>query len=297
MRCRNVAAVAVLALVVAACGGSPITPPPPNPNPNPNPNPPANALPSIESITVQGRRARQPARFADLRETVDVTAAVSDAETPVGELTYQWSATTGTFSGTGRVVTWTAPDTAASTPTTVTITLKVIENYGHPGQAKSFSHEVTRTQTLALHDSVKEVGDMSVRFLTEFSKPQTNRDWQDIMRDFKASACAQPGLVELEREDVVRHYTFFTMIDYRVETPSVSVHFGDGCAFRDRPGDACAVVPVMWDSVDSRDGIRRATTGLDYIAAAYSTADARWWLCSSDYDAPTTVSGHAFYAK
>lgn len=286
-------AVSLLGCLAAACGGSPPTTPNP---PGPNPNPPANAVPSIDGITVQGRLPRQPARFADLRETVDVTAAVTDAETPVAELTYQWTATAGTFSGTGRAVTWTAPDTA-TTPGTVTLTLKVVENYGHPGQPKTFTHEVTRTQTLALHDSRKEVGDMAFRFLTEFSKPQTNRDWQDIMRDFKASACPRPDLVDAERDDVVRHYTYFQMITYRVETPSVSVGFGNGCAFRARPGDACATVPVAWDSIDTRTNTRGATAGLDYIAAAYSTADSRWWLCSSDYDAPTTLGGHAFYAK
>jgi hypothetical protein len=253
-------------------------------------------MPSIDSITVQGRRAGQPARFADVRETVDVAATVSDAETPIGELVYQWTATAGTFSGTGRNVTWTAPETAATPPGSVTITLKVIENYGHPGQPKNFTQDVSRTQTLALHDSVTEVGDMARRFLTEFSKPQTNQDWQDIMNDFKASACPQPGLVDDEKEDVIRHYTNFTMHAYTIENASVALHFGGACSFRNRPGDACASVPVFWDSTDSRDGVRRTVSGIDHVGAAYSTADSRWWLCSSDLE-PFTASGHSFYSR
>ena len=94
-------------------------------------------MPSIDAITAQGRRPRQPARFADLRETIDVSATVRDTETSLDELVYQWSATAGTFTGSGRNVTWTAPD-AATTPGSVTITLKVIENYGHPGRPRSF---------------------------------------------------------------------------------------------------------------------------------------------------------------
>lgn len=252
-------------------------------------------MPSIDSIAVQGRRPAQPAGFADVRETVDVAATVRDAETPLDELVYQWTATAGTFSGTGRNVTWTAPD-SASTPATVTITLKVIENFGHPGQPKTFSQEVSGTQTIALHDSVKEVGDMSRRFLTEFSKPETNQDWQDIMKDFKASVCPQPGLVEEEKADVIRHYSFFTMHNYEIGPAAVNVHFGGACAFRNRPGDACAIVPVFWDSTDSRDGRRGTATGLDHIAAAYSTADSRWWLCSSDFESMSTF-GHGFYSR
>lgn len=283
-----------LSFVLAACGGSP-TSPPPGPGPGPGPAP-ANAVPSIDGITIQGRRAGQPARFADVRETVDVAATVRDAETPLEELVYQWTATTGTFSGTGRAVTWTAPDSAATPPGLVTITLKVIENYGHPGQPKIYSQDVTRTQTLALHDSVREVGDMAVRFLTEFSKPQTNQAWQDIMKDFKASACPDPGEFESERLDVVRHYSFFFMHSYRIQPATVSVNFGGACSFRGRRGDACASVPVFWDSTDRRDGTRGTATGIDHLAAAYSTADSRWWLCSSDFQSFSNF-GHAFYSR
>lgn len=283
------------AMVLAACGGgSPTQPIPP-----PKVEPPANIAPAIDSITVQGRRPRQPARFADVRETVDVTATVRDPETSLDELTYQWTATAGTFTGIGRVVSWTAPDAspdAATTPAKVTLTLKVIENYGHPGQPKNFSQEVSSTVDVGLHDSVKEVAAMSGRFLTEFSKPQSNQNWQDIMRDFKASACPQSGDVDAERIDVVNHYTNFVMHVFAVGVPRVTVNFGAGCAFRNRLGDACAVVPVSWDSTDKRDGSRRQTIGLDHIAAAYSPGDNRWWLCASDLQ-PAGSVGHSFYSR
>jgi hypothetical protein len=247
----------------------------------------------IESITVQGRRPNQPARMADVRETVDVSAAVTDAETPVEQLTYQWTATAGTFTGTGRQVTWTAPD-SATTPATVTITLRVTERYG-----TNSTHEVTRTQTLALHDSSKEVGDMAVRFLTEFSKPQTNQNWQDVMRDFDLAGgtCADPGEIEKERGDVVRHYENFFMHAFDISPANVTVGFRDGCSVPgrgDRPGDACARVAVVWDSTGP-DG-RRVTSGVDYVSAAYSTTGSRWFLCSSDFLGDTTA-GHAFYSR
>ena len=274
--------IALLTVVAVACGGSPTTPPPPPPIVDP----PANTKPAIDGIAVKGRRAGQPANFADLKEVLDETATVRDPETPLDELIYQWSATAGTITGTGRNVTWTAPDTA-TTPVVVTITLKVVENYGHPGQAKIFSQDVSGTTTVALHDSAREVGDMSVRFLTEFSKPQTNKDWQDIMRDFNGARCPNPGLTDAERGDVINHYTNFFMHTYNIAAPTVRIAFGEGCAFRDRPGDACAIVSVLWDSTDLRTNSRGQASGLDHIAAAYSSTDRRWWLCSSDFETQT----------
>src|SRR5262245_47581841 len=94
-----------------ACSGSgnPYTPPTPNPPNPPNPNPPANNLPVIDSITFQGTRLKEPADFADVAETVPVVAKVHDDETAADQLEYQWTATAGTFSGSGANVTWTAP--------------------------------------------------------------------------------------------------------------------------------------------------------------------------------------------
>ena len=284
---RRAICVFTLGVLVASCGSSPPTAPPPPPPAN-------NAVPVIESITVQGRRANQPARMADVRETVDVSAAVTDAETAVEQLTYQWTATAGTFSGTGRQVTWTAPDNA-STPATVTITLRVTERYG-----TNASHEVTRTQTLALHDSAAEVGRMSRDFLTRFSQPQTIRDWRVVMQDFdlQGGTCPDPRNVAAERDDVEGHIQNYTMNAYSIGPATVTVAFGQGCTVPHRgfrPGDACAAVPATWDSTGPNG--RGISTGIDYLSAAYSTASSRWFLCSSDYPPITTIGARAFYAR
>ncbi len=287
----------IVIVVGAACGGEggkpPTQPPPPPPV---NQDPPANTRPTIDSITVQGRRPKQPARFADVREMIDVSATVRDPETPVEELTYQWTATAGTaiagtFISTGRVAIWTAPDSIPA-PTIVTITLKVIEHYGHPGQAKIFSHDTTSTVTVAVHDSVKEVGDMSVRFLTEFSKPQTNRDWRDVMKDFNRSVCPVPSEYDDERASVEQHIQNFTMNAFNIGQPTVAVNFGGACSFG-LPGDACTSARVMWDSTGP-DG-RGTARGVDHLTAVYSGTDRRWWLCSSRFE-PDDTAGVRFYS-
>jgi hypothetical protein len=250
-------------------------------------------VPTIDALTAQGRRAGQPSRFAEVGETIDVSATVRDAETPADDMTYLWSATSGTFQGTGRTVTWTAPGTASGP---VTLTLKLTENYGHSGQPRIYKHELTATIVVRLHDSTREIGDMAVRFLDEFSRPQSNKDWQDVMKDFKGSACPQPSLADAERTDVINHYTNYFMHDYDLGTPSVSVGFAGTCPFRARPGDACVAVQVFWDSTDTRSGLRLPARGIDHLTAVYANDDSRWWLCSSDFE-PTGSLGHGLYAR
>jgi hypothetical protein len=262
--------------------------------------PPNNVLPVISSITARGSRPGQPENFADLDETITVAAAVTDPETPADQLEYHWTATLGTFSGTGATVAWKAPAlapaTPSATPLVVTITLRVVERYGAGG---IFQQEVTGTRAVALHDSVREIGGMAVRFLEEFSKPQTNTDWQDVMRDFSAAQCPEPGHVESERGDVERHIENFFMHRYEIGPPSVSINFGVGCVFirdRFRPGDACVSVRTNWESTDSRNDVRSNTVGIDHLSAVYSRSGSRWWLCSSDFENQTTF-GHAFYSS
>jgi hypothetical protein len=258
--------------------------------------PPNNVAPVISSITARGSRPGQPENFADLDEVINVSAAVSDSETPADQLEYHWTATAGTFTGTGATVTWKAPATAPEPPAQVTITLRVVERYGAGG---IFQQEVTGTRPVALHDSVREIGGMAVRFLEEFSKPQTNTDWRDVMRDFSTAECPNRNHVDDERRDVENHIQNFEMHAYTIGSPTVELRFGLGCVFignRFRPGDACVSVRTNWTSTDRRNGQTHNTIGIDYLSAVYSRSGSRWWLCSSDFENQSTL-GHAFYSS
>jgi hypothetical protein len=177
------------------------------------------------------------------------------------------------------------------TPANVTITLTIAEKFGHPGGPLSFEQSVWHTVNVALHDSAKEVGDMSRQFLLDFSDTSI-KDANYIMRNFgSAATCPEPGEVDSEREDVIRNFTFFRMQNFNIGTPSVTINFGGTCPFRGRRGDACASVPVFWDSIDTRNNTRTPTVGTDIIAAAYSPKDLRWFLCASNYDGRNLLTG------
>jgi IPT/TIG domain len=244
-----------------------------------------NERPVISAITIKGTKPREPANFADLDETIAVSAAVTDAETPVSQLMFAWSADVGTFTGTGASVTWTAPHTFA-TPGNVTIRLAVTETFQTTNG--SGVNTVGTSRTLRLHDSSKEVGDLAVTFLTAFSK---QIDPATVMRDF-TSAC---GGTANELADVQHNQVDFTITGYTIGAPSTSVPFTGRCPFRDRQGDACAEVPAEWHSFikaatyhpDLKPYVGRNMTviGTDQVTAVFEND--QWKLCASDWDQTT----------
>jgi hypothetical protein len=248
----------------------------------------SNTPPVIKSVTAKGRKANEPAGYADVGETIDVTAIVEDAETALDKLTYQWTATVGTISGTGPVVTWGAP-AAATTPTDVTITLTVVETYRAPdasGLPVDKENKVSATTTVALHNSIKEVGDMTSDFLVNFSHSDIGVD--QVLRDFSTSCTGYAS----ERADVIANRQNFVITAYTVGNPSVTINFKGVCPFRSRAGDACAAAAVQWTSRNKTTGVVGTTKGTDYVTGVFDRG--RWWLCDSDYDGaavPSSLQG------
>ena len=248
------------------------------------PPPTTNAPPVIKSIVAQGTKTSEPASFADLGETIAVTATVTDAETPVADLTYEWSAPVGTFAGTGASVTWKAPP-QMTTPASVTLSLVVIENYtttdpnGLPVQQQN---KVAGGVAVSVHDSAKEVGDMARTFLVNFSK-QVSVD--TVLQDFRDGCGFNDKGRHYEEEDVVNNQANFNITAYNVGQPATTVKFGGQCTLfpdRYRTGDACSEVPVDWTSTVIADGTTERVAGTDQVTAVYGPQD-RWWLCDSDF--------------
>jgi hypothetical protein len=248
-----------------------------------------NTPPVVGRFTVQGTRKNEPAAFADVTEEVPVSVEVTDAESPISTLTFNWSSSIGTFIGSGASVIWKAP-ARVDGPTDVTLNLEVVERY--TSQGKTIENKSTGSTGVSTHDSLMEVTNMARQFLLDFSDSRI-QDVAAIMRNF------QPGCYGTEDEtgQVADNRTNFTIIDSNVGPSITSVNFGGVCSFRNKPGDACARVPVYWKSVARRDvydqfGVLFARAGtqteagpaMDQVAAMYYRDQRRWRLCDSSFD-------------
>ena len=253
-----------LTLVVIACGTESTTGPTPSPPPN-------NAQPVVTSILVKGTLSREPSQYATLGETVNVTAMVTDAETPVNQLTYEWSSSVGgTFGGNAATTTWTAPATLpGTTPVNATLTLTVIERVD-----ATRNNRVTATSVVDLHNSPKEVGDLAVLFLEDFSK-QLPVD--TVMRHFSNNC---PTTAD-ERQDVINQQAAVEVMSYDLGQPTTTIPFSGVCPFRNRSGDACSNISVRWTSRIKSTGAISNSSGLDQVTAVLENGN--WKLCASDY--------------
>ena len=270
-------------VLVVACGGSPSSPGP-SVQPQPTPQPVAPAPPNnpsvIDSITARGRRSKEPAKFADVGETIDLAAKVHDDETPIDELEFQWSAPSGSFEGSGPNVTWRAPGEAA-TPAPIAVTLKVIEKYGYPGGPKIYQQDVSSSVTISLHNSSAELGDMSRQFLLDFSDSAI-RDVATVMRNFLPGCYGTAD----ETAQVTENRRRYQIVESRVDAASTTVNFGGTCPYGPhKTNDACTSVPVFWRSQDKDNhNAEERVAGLDWLASVYNVDQQRWFLCDSSFD-------------
>lgn len=247
---------------------------------------PSGAPPVVSSITVKGTRTNEPSDFADLAEEVNVTAAVTDPDTPLDQLTFEWIAEAGTFSGAGAAVKWHAPATAA-TPGQVRLTVNVTDRT---------SNRASGVTVVRLHDSTKEVGDLAREFLVDFS--DSSRTPAFVLRNFSTSPrCVKER--EAELSDVSDNRVRYRITSSTIGPATVTFQFnGVPCSYRpDHPvnGDACATVPAVWDSLclitneECTAGQTPHTVGVDYVTAVYEQS--RWQLCASYFKGAGTMNG------
>jgi hypothetical protein len=280
----------ILAVIIAACGG----PSPASPTGNPGTGgggggggitPPVNTAPQIKSLTVSDARA-------EVGTPITVTALVEDLETPVANLTYQWTADTGAFSGTGAAVTWVAGQDA-KTPADVNLTLTVIESYTSGSVASE--NKVTSTTSVHVNNSPKELADLSMRFLGDFAtssvppakcvsefsdacsgKKDELNDLDDNRHDFLIIASTlRPTSVELAPTRLTAKVHTFCSFTSRVITTQPR---DENCQ-----NGACPL------------GSEGSVQGDCWTADVYEKG--RWWICESHFTgkSPLTALARAFF--
>lgn len=262
---------------MAGCSSSPPTGPTPGPQPPVTP-PPTVTPPVIKSLTVGATRA-------EVDRDVPVTAVVEDAEKAPSALTYVWTASIGTVTGTGAAVTWRLPRASQTvTPVNVTITLTVVEPYQalQNGQLVAREHRVMlESQPFRVHDSIAEVSRISLRFLKDLFGNSSITDPDACLIDFSGSAGCANGRAA-ERSDIVsnRKERFITSVDAEVQSVTFNSAMTTGTA----------LVRCAFHDLDLSTSKPFSSQGNCILETVYHSD--RWWLCSSEYrDIVPTIQG------
>ena len=257
-------ALALSAAVTAAvtCGGSsgPTPPDPPN-------QPVQNAAPVIQSITVAA------ASRTEADTDVDVSAVVQDAETAIANLTFNWTANAGTFTGTGAAVKWRLPAGSTSIPVDVVVRLEVVERYASfspTGAPITAENRVARdaSSSFRAHDSRAEISRITVRFLVDLFGNSA----------VSAEACVVDfwdgcGGKAAELADVRMNRDLFVILEASAQVQNITFRGAD---------DADVVAACRWRDRVIANGSTGVSQGLCLLTAVYRAQ--RWWLCESSVD-------------
>lgn len=247
-----------------------------------------NRPPVIASFRSVGSRNNQPSGFADIDETVQVIATVTDTETAASALTYDWSGP-GTLTTNGSTLTWKVPSSfSQGTPTTATIGLTVTEKFIEGG----VQHQQTAASTfpVRVHDSQNEILSAGEDFLLLFSDSTKTTD--QVLHNFSTTCDSGKGRTN-EASDTDRSHVQFVQnlaAARAVRRPPATFNFvRQGCfpAGRNQPNtDACSSYNVHWEVTYKSDGHREVTDGIDYVSAVLEND--RWLLCHSDFIGTST---------
>ncbi len=253
----------------------------------------ANRAPVISAFRSIGSRNNQPSGFADIDETVQVLATVTDSETSNASLTYDWTAP-GTLTPSGPTLTWKIPSSiSGGTPATVTVGLKVTETFTEGG--------VTHTQSTSgsfpvrVHDSQNEILSAGTDFLLLFS--DSTKSTNEVLHNFSTTCDGGKGRTnEANDTDQNRRLFLQNFAAARVvRRPPATFNFvHQGCfpSGRQQPNtDACSAYTVHWEVTYKSDGKKETADGIDYVSAVLEND--RWLLCHSDFigTATTTLTG------
>ena len=207
-----------------------------------------------------------------------ITAVVEDAETPLANLSYAWTANAGSISGTGPVVTWRhAPGLKAGVDVVITLTVidkhKAVENnaivdreYRVVGQAAPFR----------VHDSVAEMKELARKFLLDLFGNSAVPPAGCLVDFTEAGRCARGKQAELE--DITENRQLVVIKSGKIYSQ----------AFVSEGINAARVISdAEFFSVWNYSGQGGLERGGFIVTGIYDQN--RWWLCESTYD-PT--SGH-----
>jgi hypothetical protein len=167
MRISRVSLIAIVAVlaVAAILGGACAAPAPPPPVTQPAPAP--NQSPVISNVTAN------PAQIISGQSTT-ITAIANDPDDD--PLTYSWSASDGTITGTGSEVTWAAPKNAGN----FTIGLTVKDNRGSQATGSVTVTVLGPTTTVTINTVPSETGTVNQNNATDYTVTKAGDDANNV---------------------------------------------------------------------------------------------------------------------
>jgi len=238
-----------------------------------------NAPPVIQAINVNSR--------AEAGSEIEVNASVTDQEATTATLVFEWSATGGTFSGSGATVRWTAPPGTA--PAAFDLNLTVIERYpvALPGGGEETRENRTSGRaTVRVNDSSREIAALATTFIDDFLHSERTPEF--CVRNFSDSC---PGKAE-ELNDIRQNRARF------VNNPSASTMGPSSITFFDVSSSTRRVqVPASlatyaeltascrFAATDRSTGQSSVAVGTCLLTSVYENF--QWRLCDSRFLAPS----------
>lgn len=245
----------LLVLGAAACDG-PTKPTPPIVGPA--------TPPVVRSITV-------PAARVETGQDITISAVVEDAETPLTQLTYIWSANAGMITGSGASVTW-RHDSGIKAGVNVVITVTVVDKYQAVENNVIVEREfrvVGQAAPFRVHDSSAEMKELARHFLVDLFGVSTTPVDQ-CLADFSDTCASVAFGKNQERDDIIEHRSLVvvqsaTIFSQVVTFPTSSTaRVVSDAMFIDKWLDDGRVEPYRNDF---------------YITGIYEMG--RWWICQS----------------
>jgi hypothetical protein len=244
---------------LAACS----TPTQPTPPDDPGPA----TAPVIRSITV-------PSSRVEAGQDVVITAVVEDAETPLTDLVYTWSASAGTITGTGTTATWRMP-AGITAGVDVVITLTVVDNFERLAGNVLVRGQFTVVETSSVfrvHDSEAETKELARKFLIDLfgnsSVPPA-----DCMVDF-ADVCAHlsNGRID-ELSQIVANRELVLIREATLLIQRLAWNSADTGSVHSA---------VLYDDIYLDGSPKLPTCGDFEVTVVY--VNGRWWICQSFYN-------------
>jgi hypothetical protein len=221
-------------------------------------------------VTVVTGRTR-----VDSEEMLTIRADVAPGEAPLAQLTFEWSAEIGAFTGTGAEVRWTAP--RAARPQVVNFKVTVVDKFtvtNSDGTTTPAENRVNASAPVQYNDSVADIRGLVSVFVDDFA--HSNVPAEVVVRNFSDNC---PGKQE-ELEDI-------RLNRERVTVQSFEFLFRDARFNADRTmADTTSTCNFV--STVKATGKKETATGTCLINAVYESP--RWYLCDSRYSGTTTTA-------